>query len=334
MPLDHCSPRPLVLLRAGAHLYGTATPASDLDAKSVMLPAARDILLQRVPATAVASRPRLPGERLAAGEPDVETHSLQRYLALLAANQPLAIEMLFTPDRLMLAPPDPLWREVQAIGPALLTRRAGVFARYARRQADQYGVKGERASAARAALAMLTRAEAAHGTQARLDVIETDLLALTHSTPHVALIDVEVQENRTVRHLEVCGRKAPFSATIHAARLMTERLVASYGERTAEAERQHGVDWKALSHAVRVGREAIELFTTGRLVFPLASARHLLAIKLGRVPHAAVMAEIEAMLAEVEQAAAASSLPEEPDLAVAEDLVVRAHRAQVLGAGA
>jgi predicted nucleotidyltransferase len=326
--------RPLVLLRAGSHLHGTATPASDLDAKAVILPSAHDILLQRVLATTVESRPRDPGERLAPGDPDVETHSLQRYLTLLASNQPLAIEMLFTPDALMLVPPDPLWREVQAIGPGLLTRRAGVFARYARRQADQYGVKGERAAAARSTLVVLTQAVAVYGTQARLDAIQADLLALTQSTPHTALIDIEVQENRTVRHLEVCGRKAPFSATIHAARTMAERLVASYGDRTAAAERQHGVDWKALSHAVRVGREAIELFTTGRLVFPLACAPHLLAIKLGQVAHAAVTAEIETMLAEVEQAAASSSLPDEPDLAAAEDLVLRAHRAQVLGAGA
>ena len=93
-----------------------------------------------------------------------------------------------------------------------------------------------------------------------------------------------------MRHLEVSGRKAPFSATIHAARTMLERLVASYGDRTAEAERHDGVDWKALSHAVCVGREAIKLFTTGRLQFPLACAPHLLAIKLGQVPLDAVTA--------------------------------------------
>ena len=182
MPDDHA--RPLVLLRAGAHLYGTATPASDLDTKSVVLPTARDILLQRVQATTVGSRAREPGERLAAGETDIETHSLQRYLALLASNQPLAIE----------TPPDPLWREVQAIGPALLIRRAGMFARYARRQADQYGVKGERAAASRRALSVLTQAEADHGPQARLAAIEAELVALTDATPHTALVDVQVQE--------------------------------------------------------------------------------------------------------------------------------------------
>ncbi len=324
------SARPIVEVRAGAHLYGTATPASDFDAKSVFLPAARDILLQQVQATIVESRERAPGERNAPGDVDVESHSLHRFLTLLAAGQPLAIEILFTPDVFMLSPPDKLWREVQAIGPSLITRRAGIFARYCRKQAEQYGVKGERAAAARMALVALMAAEAVRGTQARLEEIAVELETLAIASPHIALVDVEVQENRTVRHLEVCGRKAPFTAMIRAAREMTERLVAGYGERALEAERQSGVDWKALSHAVRVGREAVELFTTGRLHFPLASAPRLLDIKLGRVPYIEVAREIEALLGEVEHSAAASTLPDEPDLVAAEALVIRAYRDQVV----
>jgi hypothetical protein len=261
---------------------------------------------------------------------DVEAHSLHRFLTLLAAGQPLAIEVLFTPDAFMLSAPHSLWREVQALGPSLLTRRAGVFARYCRKQAEQYGVKGERAAAARMALGALGAAEATHGAQARLEEIAPDLVALAAASPHIALVEVEVQENRTVRHLEVCGRKAPFAAMIRAAREMTERLVAGYGERALQAERQSGVDWKALSHAVRVGREAVELFTTGRLHFPLASAPRLLDIKLGRVPYIEVASEIETLLGEVEQSAATSTLPDEPDLAAAEALVIRAYRGQVL----
>ncbi|WP_244310914.1 hypothetical protein [Roseomonas mucosa] len=107
-------------------------------------------------------------------------------------------------------------------------------------------------------------------------------------------------------------------------------MLAGYGERALLAERQGGADWKALSHAVRVGQEAVELLGTGRLRFPLAGAEHLLAIRLGRVPLAEVVAEIEGLVAAVEAAAAASTLPEYPDAAAAEALVLRAHRRQVL----
>ena len=237
----------------------------------------------------------------------METHSLQRFLALLAAGQPTAVEMLFASDAALTAAPDPLWREVQALGPRLLTRQAGVFVRYCRRQAELYGAKGARAAAARRALE-----------------------ALTVATPHLALLDIAVQDGRVVRHLDVCGRKAPFTAAIRAARELAQRVVAGYGQRALEAERQEGVDWKALSHAVLVGREAVELLGTGRLCCPLASAPRLLAIKLGQVPYGEVADEVEAVLSEVEAAQRTSSLPNEPDLAAAEALVARAHRQQVL----
>jgi hypothetical protein len=89
------------------------------------------------------------------------------------------------------------------------------------------------------------------------------------------------------------------------------------------------VDWKALSHAVRVGREAVELFRTGRIVFPLPYAEHLLRIKSGALPYAVVADEIEALLDAVTAAAASSSLPVLPDEAAMDALVLRAYHAKV-----
>lgn len=323
--------RHIVEVKAGAHLYGTATERSDLDVKAVFVPAARDILLQRAQHTVTEARARPEGERNAPGDVDTEAHSLQRYLDLLAAGQPIAVELLFAPDSLMLRPPDPLWREVQAIGPRLLTQKAGVFLRYCRQQAEKFGAKGARAAAARRALLVLEAAEAEHGRQAELAVAAPALETLAaEADGHVLLSDIEVQPGRFVRHLEVCGRKAPYTASIHFARQVAARLVGEYGTRALAAERDGGVDWKALSHAVRVGQEAIELLGTGRLRFPLAGAAHLLAIKLGQVPYDAVSKEIEALLGEVERAAEASMLPERPDLEAAEELVLRIYREAVL----
>lgn len=324
--------REIVRMRAGSHLYGTATPSSDLDVKAVVVPGARDILLQRAKPTSTEGRPRARGERNGPGDVDVETHGLQRYLDLLCAGQPVAVEMLFAPEAAFTAPPDPLWREVQSLGPRLVTRRVGVFLRYCRRQADLYGAKGARVGAARRAASVLAAAEAEHGAQARLERVAAVLEALAAEVPHVALADVEVQPGRVVRHLDLCGRKTPYTATIRAAREAADRVLAGYGRRAEAAERCDGVDWKALSHAVRVGHEALELLSTGRLRFPLATAGHLLAIKLGRVPHGAVEEEIEALRDGLERAAERSALPDEPDRAAAEALVLRAHRRQVLGA--
>ena len=321
--------RRIVELRAGSHLYGTATAASDTDLKAVYLSAARDILLQRARPTVTDERDRVQGERNQPGDIDRESHSLQRFLDLVLAGQPIALEMLFAPDGAMTMTPAPLWREVQALAPRLVSRRATVFLRYGRVQAERYGAKGARAAAARHALALLEAGEAAHGATARLAVIEPELAALVAGTIHAGLVDVGVGAGRRVRHLDLCGRKAPLHASIKSAREMAVRLLAEYGDRTRFAEHTGGIDWKALSHAIRVGQEAVELLTTGRLAFPLAGAGHLLDIKLGRLPYEAVAAEVEHLLGVVEKAAAASALPDEPDATAAEALVLRAYRQQV-----
>jgi len=322
--------RRLVELRAGSHLYGTATANSDVDLKSVYLPSARDLLLQRAPPTATERRGGVSDGRDRPAEVDNEAFSLQRFLDLVLAGQPLALEMLFAPDAAMTAPPDPLWHEVQALAPRLVSRQATVFLRYCRQQAGRFGAKGARAAAARQGVAVLQAAEAVHGATARLRVVEAELATLAAETPHAALVEVVLGDGRIARHLELCGRKAPLEAAIGPARAMAERLLAGYGERALIAEQQGGADWKALSHAVRVGQEAVELLGTGRLRFPLAGAGHLLDIRLGRVLLGEVETEIEALVAAVETAAATSTLPEQPDAVAAEALVLRAHRQQVL----
>lgn len=303
----------LVELRAGSHLYGTATAASDTDLKAVYLPTARDILLQRARPTVTKERDKGRGERNMPGDVDRESYSLQRFLDFVVGGQPLALEMLFAPDTAMTMMPDPLWRSVQALASRLVSRQVTPFLRYCRLQAELYGNKGARAAAARQALAVLETAEAAHGTTARLGVIEPTLAEFVAGAQHASLIDLRVGGGREMRHLELCGRKVPFHASIKAPRDMAARLLAEYGARTLLAEQDGGIDWKALFHAVRVGQEAIELLATGRLAFPLAGAGRLLDIKLGRVPYDAVAGEIAQLLGAVEAAAVRSTLPDQPD---------------------
>jgi RNA repair pathway DNA polymerase beta family len=319
----------IVEMRFGSHLYGTDTPESDVDVKGVYLPEARDILLQRVPPSVTASRDKGAGERNRPGDVDREYYSLQRYLGLLAAGQTVAIDMLFAPETAMTRPPSPLWREIQDNAHRFVSRRASAFVRYCRQQANKYGIKGSRVAAARSALALITAAEEKHGTVARLGTLDSALLRFVAETQHVALVDAELRGGAVVRQFEVCGRKIPLTASIKTAREVVQRLVAAYGQRTRQAEKNEGVDWKALSHAVRVGREAVELFGTGRIVFPLPYADHLTRIKRGALRYAVVADEIEQLLDAVAAAAARSSLPEVPDEAAMNELVLRAYRAKV-----
>jgi hypothetical protein len=319
----------IVEMRFGSQLYGTDTPLSDLDLKGVYVPSAKDILLQRVKAAVTSGRPKAPGERNTPGDTDREVYSLQRYLDLLAEGQTVALDMLFAPDFTMTMPPDALWREIQANAHRLISRRASAFVRYCRQQANKYGIKGSRVATVRKALAMLTAAEARLGTTSKLEQIAAELADFA-GTEHVALVDLPTPGGRSIRHLEVCGRKMSFTSSIKSAREIAERLVNEYGQRALQAERSEGIDWKSLSHAVRVGREAIELFRTGRITFPLACADRIRRIKAGEILYETVAAEIEELLAEVEIAAASSNLPEAPDQAFIDDLIVQAYRRKIV----
>jgi RNA repair pathway DNA polymerase beta family len=237
-------------IKFGSHLYGTSTPESDTDYKSVYVPEARDILLQRVQeCVRTGGRSKQEGERNTSSDVDNECYSLQRYLQLLAEGQTGAIDMLFAPEPEITTP---LWRHIQANKNRLLTKKSAAFVGYCRTQANKYGIKGSRVAA------------------------DTGIF---------------------------------------------KRIHEAYGDRARLAESNEGIDWKALSHAVRVGREAIDLLNTGRISFPLPYTAHLLDIKRGKLPYAVVAHEIELLLTEVENNAKTSTLRDEPDQKFIDDLV-------------
>lgn len=329
--------RTIVRIKFGSHLYGTATPASDIDYKSVFVPAGRDILLQRIKGSISNQRPKAEGEKNVAGEIDEEAYSLQRYLSLAAEGQTVALDVLFAPRWSMTEPPHPEWRVIEANRSRLITRKSAAFVGYCRQQANKYGIKGSRVAAAREALALLSNELGKRGTVAKLGEAEDRVAALTAAHEHMALYDIEGATDvhgtrRTVRHWEVCNRKMPLTQTIKSAHEVMRRIVEEYGHRALQAESNAGVDWKALSHAVRVARQAIELLKTGEVIFPRPEAAHLTAIKLGQLPYAQVAEEIDDLLPAVEREAEASTLQPLADAAWIDDFVASVYRRAVIDA--
>lgn len=326
--------RTIVRIKFGSHLYGTETPHSDVDYKSVFVPAARDILLQRVKGSISNQRPKAEGEKNYAGEVDEEAYSLQRFLSLAAEGQTVALDALFAPLWAMTELPAPEWREIEANRHRLLTRKSAAFVGYCRQQANKYGIKGSRVAAARTAYTLLDAGLMTLGSKAKLGEMETEITATTAAHEHMELLDIEGATDvhgvrRTVRHWEVCNRKMPLTQTIKSAHEVMRRIVEEYGHRARQAEKQEGIDWKALSHAVRVARQAIELLETGAILFPRPEAAHLLAIKTGGLPYQEVAAEIDELLPAVEAAARRSALSDVPDYEWIDDFVAAVHEGQI-----
>lgn len=313
----------------GSHLYGTSTPASDTDYKSIFIPDARSILLQRAPEGHSTQRPKMTGEKNVAGDVDEEVFSVQKFLKLASEGQTVAMDVLFAPDWAHIDPPQEEWREIERNRHRLLTKKSASFIGYAKSQSARYGIRGSRVAASRAALTFLKSAMDVTSAGAKLELFWQEIEAMVASTEHMSILVDTTPHGQEVRLWEVCNRKMPFTASIKNAHDIMQRLVDEYGKRALMAETNQGVDWKALSHAVRVGEQAIELLNTGNITFPLRNADYILDIKLGNLPYQRVAEEIEDLLVRVEAAAEASSLPDQPDHQWIDDFVVATHAKEI-----
>lgn len=317
-------------MKFGSHLYGTSTPASDLDYKRVFIPDAKSILLGRANTAAVSSREKAMGEKNLPGEIDEEFFTLQKYLMFLAEGQTVALDMLFAPDWAMTDEPLWIWEEIKANKDRLLTKKVGAFLGYAQKQAGKYGIKGSRVAAARAALTLLQGAVAKFGGRERLEVIQADIEKLSDGAEHMDIF-LDVQSGKPIVAMwEVCNRKMPYRASLQSAMDLMQRVVDEYGKRALMAETNEGVDWKAMSHAIRIGQEALELLETGSITFPRPNAEELIGIKTGQLPYKDVASDVEKLFETIEAAAPHSSLRDEPDIEWIEDFVADIYRSEAL----
>lgn len=309
----------IVRVKHGSHLYGTSTPASDTDYKSVHIPSAEAIVLQRAE-NVIDRKVKLSATlKNQAGDVDDQSYSLQKFLGMLAAGDTVATEILFAkPEQTSTE-----WEHIQALRPKLLNRQCKGFVGYCRRQAAKYGIKGSRMGAVKAVLDFLEIVKLGLPTAtARLSDIEAQLHDWSAGREHVMWENIPSPNGSDMWHLNVCDRKMPMTVRIEDAYAVWAKVWENYGDRARAAMTNEGIDWKAVSHAVRVARQAIELLETGHLTFPRPDAEELLAIKLGQIPYSEVSPLLEQLVERVEEVSLTSVLPEDPDLEL-HDLIVK-----------
>lgn len=328
----------IVEMKFGSHLFGTDTPQSDLDFKAVHVPAARSILLGRAQNVLTWNTKVEAGARNRPDDVDRESYSLQKYLHLAAEGQTVAMDMLFATEAMMMREPSQIWREIQRERGRLITSRAASFVGYCRTQANKYGIKGSRMATARAAVELLASALDKWPAHTELGMIGDELAAFVEGREHCSLVEIEQHVNaganrpvsKKLWHLEVCNRKCPLTFSIKKAYEIYKGLFDEYGKRALAAEKNDGVTfWKALSHAVRVARECIELLTTGQITFPRPERDRLKAIKTGKLPYKDVAEEIDSLLLAAEAAQENSILRAEPDRVWIDEFVLRVYGNEV-----
>lgn len=284
---------------AGSRLYGTNGPSSDLDFKVVCLPAMSTLLLNyKVTNRKVTPEGKKDGEKMLAGEAEYEYIPLQIFFDDFLNGQTYALEIAFAvlQDRYTCPWHDGTAVNVKAwmteLVDRFLTKNVQKMVGYAVSQARLYGLKTERYTSLKAVTNSIflyfdvediyhenpkrmkdTRVD---GT---LDLIETLL-----EIPHVKYCEIENAQGGSALApaLDICGKKFPYTAKWDTVVKSLDSSIAQYGERVKKYDGQ-GIDWKALSHAIRITEQVIELSTTGKITFPHPNAAYLKDVKEGKL---------------------------------------------------
>lgn len=315
--------RQLVMIRHGSHLYGTSTPSSDEDYKGVHLPSGPAIVLQRAEDVINTGVVAKDGVKNTAEAVDRDSYSLQKFLIMLSKGDTVATEILFAPPEMQVYA-DPIWPKIQGHGRAILNRQAKGFVGYCQRQAAKYGIKGSRMAAVRSLLDLLEHELA---NDRKLSSIEPILRQFAEREEHASFENIPSPNGADLWHIVCCDRKMPMTTSIKEAKNVFQKVWDNYGERARAAMTNEGIDWKAVSHAVRVARQALELLRDHTITFPRPDAAELLRIKQGLVPYSEVSPMLEALVQEVNECE--STLPEESDMAELNGTVFIAYQAQL-----
>lgn len=291
----------IVKMKFGSHLYGTDTPDSDTDYKGIYLPSKEDCYLNNIVKT-INKTTGDSDSKNTKDDIDEEYYSLQYFLKLAEKGEMIIIDMLHAPDNMILES-SKTWEELRANRSKFYTKNLSGYLGYIRKQASKYGVKGSRLAAMKEVITYFKENAAGE------DKLENwwDNLPINE----YAKIVKAPQESRWGFY-EVCGKKFGATVRVHNFLASIEKMYDSYGARAKLAERNEGIDWKAISHALRASYQLIEIYETGDLKYPLTQADYLRDVKLGKYHYVndGIGDILESNLTRVEALSAASKLPD------------------------
>lgn len=302
---------------AGSHLFGTNTPTSDKDYKGIFLPTKKEILLGQYQ----ESKSDTTGDdqsKNSSEDVDVELYSLKKFLKMIRKGDTAAIELLFTPEDLIIEK-SPIWDKIIENRDMFLSSKVSGMIGYARQQANKYGIKGSRMGELSKCIEAMKKvhkelefekAKLKHGWER----LEEELKGMDH-IHFTELIISKNMENMKVPTIDILGKKFDYhNGFIHVLEIL-KKIYKNYGHRAREAKKNNGIDWKALSHAARVSMQGIELLRDKKVTIPLPeeTRKVVLEIKLGKVDYKEVSRMLEDLLVELEEARDNSELPNEVD---------------------
>ena len=256
----------IVIMKFGSHLYGTNTVDSDQDFKGIYMPTKSQIYLNKIPKT-ISFNSGNNKQKNSSEDIDIELYSIHNFLELAIRGETIAFDMLHCTDQNVIYNTT-IWESILTSKHLFYTKNIKGFVGYCNKQAIKYGIKGDKLNTINQILQFLKRFDSG----LRLN----DIWDKLPKNNHARLL---ISPNE--KFYEICGKKFQSTIKISYCIDILKQISNNYGQRVLLAKKNKGIDWKAISHALRYALQIKELFVSGNIQFPLKDAKLIKEVKLG-----------------------------------------------------
>lgn len=289
----------------GSKLYGTSTPESDTDIKGIFIPSAKDILMGKGDQHYTRNTGSV-HQKNTSDDTDLEMFSLQNFVNLAMKGETIALDMIHTNCIVEYDFMDP-WDFIYENRSKFYTTDMKAYLGYVKKQAAKYGIKGTRMAALRQVweaikdFAEFTAVEDDTAYRPRDTIRPTKVIEFKKQLPLNEYCKLSTCPKTGNEFYEVMGSKHQLTIRMSELKQKIQTEWEKYGERARLAEKNEGIDWKALHHAIRGGFQLSEIYSTGDLEYPLKERELLLTIKKGEMPFKEVSELLEDLISDVDR---------------------------------
>ena len=309
----------------GSKLFGTDNVNSDTDYKGIFIPSSEDVLLKRD----IEHYNYNTNSESKNGKEDVDLqlYSIYKWFNLLKKGETGALDLLFSCFRedTQIYSDEAFLNVIKENYQKFYNKNLHSFIGYCVGQSKMYNIKGQRFNELHH-FVTLFKEIAIEDSEAKLENYfdKIEQIFQSESFKYVKFIKASIsrgnQAYKEGRYVELLGKRFAGSVSVGYFSKLIEEMEEQFGHRTRDASK--GVDYKALSHAVRVIDEVEELLDEQFITFPLKNRAYVTAIKEGNVALEDVMAYIDVKLDSVQEKLDNATLPLKSDEVFIDELIL------------
>lgn len=311
---------------SGSYLYGTHSDSSDKDYKGVFIPDLKDLILEKAPKH-YTSTTGTNTQKNTKDDVDETYYSLHYFLELAAKGDTNAIDILFSyTNKEAVIYIDPVFQEIINNIDKIITKNVKAYLGYCKSQCIKYSIKGDKLKNFKQFEKFLDyysdfKEDSQPLTLGKALNWLLNEWVLSYENPEDYIIKDKVVGKRYKQNIPGFGNncyvlkmdnketylmisdiKFQFLETVQDTKKKLKNVIDSYGKRAEAASNDNGVDWKAISHCLRVLYQVEELLTTNKITFPLVNADFIKSVKYNtsKMSYEEIMKLIEEKISVIE----------------------------------